>query len=76
MLDAQYRRVLLAFNATTNALTHKEADMGVDLAGVDIELHPLVGDVTKDPTSMKSVVNDGELFIPAYTWAVFVQHRQ
>ena len=76
MLDAQYRRVLLAFNATPNALTHKEADMGVDLAGVDIELHPLVGDVTKDPTSVKSVINDGELFIPAYTWAVFVQHRQ
>ena len=75
MLDTQYRRVLLAFNATPNELTHKEADMGVDLAGVDIELHPLVGGVTKDATSMKSAVTDGELSIPAYTWAVFVQHR-
>jgi len=75
ILDKKYRRLLLAFNATPKVLEHKEADMQVDFAGVDLKLHPLVGGVTNDATAKKSVVHEGVLSIPPYTWAIFVQHR-
>ena len=74
-LDANYKRVVLAFNATPNEISHHEAGLKVDFAGVDLELHPLVGGVTADAVAMRSVFIEGVPTIPPYTWTVFVQHR-
>ena len=71
VLDTNYKRIVLAFNATPQLISHHEASLKVDFAGVDIELHPLMSDLT----ALKSVFVDGVPTIPPYTWAVFVQRR-
>ena len=75
VVDDNFRRLVIAFNATPNAISHEEADLLVDFAGVNLELHPLAGSLTKDERTLSSTFNEGILAIPPYTWAVFVQRR-
>ena len=70
-LDSNYKRIVLVFNATPHAISHGELDLTVDFAGVDLELHPLIG----DQVSKSSEFVDGVFKIPPYTWGVFVQRR-
>lgn len=75
VVDDNFRRLVIAFNATPNAISHEEADLTVDFAGVNLELHPLAGSLTKDERTLSSTFKEGVLAIPPYTWAVFVQCR-
>jgi len=75
VVDDNFRRLVIAFNATPNAVSHEEADLLVDFAGVNLELHPLAGSLTMDERTLSSTFNEGILAIPPYTWAVFVQRR-
>jgi len=70
-LDANYKRIVLVFNATPHAISHGELDLTIDFAGVNLELHPLV----EDQVSKSSEFVDGVFKIPPYTWGVFVQRR-
>jgi len=75
VVDDNFKRLVIALNATPNTVSHEEADLLVDFAGVNLELHPLAGSLTKDERTLSSTFNEGVLSIPPYTWAVFVQRR-
>lgn len=70
-LDSNYKRIVLAINATPRRISHEEAGLKVDFAGVELKLHPLISDAV----AAESSVVDGAYTIPPYTWAVFVQCR-
>ena len=75
-IDPSFKRILVCVNVTGEAVTVDDPNMMRDLAGVEMELHPLQGSEAPDDAhlAMAKWVG-GEATVPPYTVVVFVERR-